>query len=249
MSGSKPWLLGAFVGVCVLALGQARAGTLEIVISEGATSYDILSGGPLDMSGAPPNNINAIASALVFPDFTIVGLHASTNDPGAANPVGATLSMGGEIKSLTGVTSTLTITVTDTDYTVPAGAGLIVTSRASDTDTGGATGTHGFTSYINPNNTPAATQIGTGPLSFSLDAGHNSGETPLTGQSVPAPYGLTSVTTLTVGGPAGQADVVFTGGTIVTSAIPEPVSVTLLGTGIAVVILVRCRRALRRSSR
>src|SRR5690349_20574371 len=91
----KHLLMGVACGLGLLALasGQARAGTLEIVISDGTTTYDILDDGPLDMLiGA--NRIQALAPALVFPDFRVVGLNASTNNPGNDNPIGANLTCG-----------------------------------------------------------------------------------------------------------------------------------------------------------
>ena len=69
-------------GLLAACGSQAFAGTLEIVISDGTTSYDILDGSPLD-TNPNPNQITSLVSALVFPDFTVVGLNASTNNPGA----------------------------------------------------------------------------------------------------------------------------------------------------------------------
>lgn len=244
---------GALVGLCALALalGEARAGTLEVIISEGGTSYDILDQGPFDLNGA----LNKIASntatgGLVFPDFNIVGLSASTNNPGAPNPDGAVLSMSGEIqRTTTGAAATLTIVVTDTDYMVPSGKGLLMTSAASDSYSNVPGIHHDFTSYINPSNTPGATEIGAATLqSFTLSGTNsNKGTVTLGGLTAFAPYGLTSVTTLTVSAPAGSTlpDVTFTGQTQVTSAIPEPASVALMGTGIALVLFVRFRRGLK----
>jgi hypothetical protein len=82
----SPGRAALFVGI-MLGFGSlywgptnARAGTIEILISEGAFTYDILDNGPLDTQPAA-NLIQALATALVFPDFTIVGLNASTKQP------------------------------------------------------------------------------------------------------------------------------------------------------------------------
>ena len=257
MRRSRAMLTGALLGLGILAAGLSptRAGTLELIISDGSTSYDILDQGPLDLNGA----LNQLASnsangGLVFADFTIVGLSASTNNPGAGNPTGAVLSLSGEVQRTTGGGPvTLTITLTDTDYAMPAGGGLSLVSTASDSYTN-SSGSHMFTSYINPSNTPGATDIGTGTLDYTLSGtGSNPtsggiGKYTLTGLSVPAPYGLTSVTTITLAGRTGNSipDVTFTGQTQVT-AIPEPASLALMGTGIAFVVLIRYRRTLRRA--
>ncbi len=123
------------LGMLVLASGQARAGTLEIVISDGTTSYDILDDGPLDTL-IGPNAIQALAPALVFPDFKVIGLNASTNNPGADNPIGAILTVGAEIQRITGgAAATLTITVTDEDYNLPAGAKTLQSEQLGRTPT------------------------------------------------------------------------------------------------------------------
>ena len=260
MSRSGKLLLAAVLGIGTLALGlgETRAGTLEIVISEGATSYSILDQGPLDLNSA----LNQISSnspnaGLVFPDFTVVGLSSSTNNPGQVNPTGAVLSLSGEVQRTTsGAAATLTITVTDTDYMVPAGVGLKLISTASDSFsnvTGGSS--QMFTSYINPSNTPGATDIGTSTLNYSMSGtGSNpplgsTGKVALPGLNVPAPYGLTSVTTITLAGATGLnvPDVTFTGQTQALATIPEPASLTLMGTGIAFVLLAGYRRARKHS--
>jgi hypothetical protein len=256
MRKPKAMLWGALLGLVTLSLGfsPTRAGTIEIIISEGGTSYDILDQGPLDLNGAL-NQIssNTANAGLIFPDFNVVGLSASTNNPGAADPTGAVLSLSGEIQRTTGgAAATLTITLTDTDYLLPAGSGLKLISTASDSYSN-ASGSHSFTSYINPSNTPGATDMGTSTLNFGISgtgsnpSGGNPGTTTLSGLSVPAPYGLTSVTTIMLAGASGTStpDVTFTGQTQVLSAVPEPFSVTLMGTGIAFILFIRLRRARR----
>jgi len=93
----------AVVLTTVGSFGTARAGILQIEITEGATSYVILDEGPLDTLVAPPpdniNKIQALAAALVFPDYKVIGLSASTNNPGAAS--GAVLTMSGHVQRLT----------------------------------------------------------------------------------------------------------------------------------------------------
>jgi len=242
----KRLLMGVACGLAmlVLASGQARAGTLEIVISEGGTTFDILDNGPLDTNGAI-NLIQGLAPALVFPDFTIVGLNAATNNPGMDNPTGATLTVGGEIQRTTaGGPATITITVTDTDYVLPAGA-KTMTSQDSGTYTNTTAGdTQTFTSWFNPNNTPGAKQIASPTLTYASTGQGLNGPPGIPTPPVPvgsaSTYGLTNETVLTMAGaPAGVTpDIVFGGSTkILGTAIPEPASLAIMLPALPVVIM------------
>jgi len=249
----KRLLMGVACGLAmlVLASGQARAGILEIVISDGTTTYDILDDGPLDTL-IGPNVIQALAPALVFPDFKVIGLNASTNNPGADNPTGAVLTMGAEIQRITsGAPATLTITVTDEDYTLPAGSKLL---------TGGATGlytnvsagdTQKFTSWFNSSNAGLGkSPPPSGPVTFvATGAGvQNVGaNTPTVPVGSAGTYSLTNETVITMAGaPAGTTissvgnpDMVVGGTTQVlgTNVIPEPASLAIMLPALPVVIM------------
>jgi hypothetical protein len=221
----------------------ARAGTLEIVISDGTTSYDILDGSPLD-NNPNPNQITAVASALVFPDYNIVGLTATTNNPGAPDPTGAVLTVGGEVQRTTaGGPIALTITATDTDYNVPIGSSLTLSSGNSATYTNVPAGNSStFTSWFNPSNTPLAKDVSSGTTTFTSDGSPNQAFSggPL---SVPtgsaSPYGLTNETVISLSGGTGGAtpDVVFGGSTqIHGGVVPEPASLSLLAAGLPLAI-------------
>jgi len=231
------------LGMLALASGEARAGTLEIMISEGATSYDILDGGPLDINPAV-NAITALAPALVFPDFTVIGLNASTNNPGADNPTGAVLTVGGEIQRTSGGgPASITITVTDEDYTLPTGSKLL-SSSASGTYTNVPAGdSQKFTSWFNPSNAPFAKDLTSGTLTFlSTGTGLNShsGDSPTVPVGLASTYGLTNETVLTMSGaPTGVVpDIVFGGSTkVLATAIPEPTSLAIMLPALPVVIM------------
>ena len=225
----------------------ARAGTLQITISEGASSFTIVDNDPNDSNGLV-NLIQAASASLntgIFPDFTIVGLNASTNNPGADNPVGATLTVGGEIQRTTpGAAATLTITVTDTDYVIPSGAPptLELHSSNSSTFTNVPKGdTSQFTSWFNPSNLPYATDVASPTLTLtSTGVTLNSSAStavPVTTGSILA-YGLTNTTVITLGGEDGSLvpDVVFGGSTQILSAVPEPASLSLLAAGLPLAI-------------
>jgi len=240
----KRLLMGVACGLGMLALasGQARAGTLEIVISEGGTSFDILDNGPLDTNPAT-NLIQALGTGLVFPDFKVVGLNASTNNPGADNPIGAVLTVGAEIQRTTGgAAQSITITVTDEDYVLPAGPKLL-SSSASGTYTNTAAGdSQTFTSWFNPSNTAFAKDPPpSGPLTFlSTGAGVNSHSNSVAAISVgsAATYGLTNETVLTMAGAsAGSTPDMVIGGTTQVLGVPEPASIAIMLPALPVVIM------------
>jgi len=249
-------MIGVLCGLGMIACvrGEARAGTLQITISEGATSYVILDEGPLDTLVAPPpdnvNKIQALAAALVFPDYKIVGLNASTNNPGVADPtIGANLIVGGEVQKLTsGAAPPLIITVTDTDYNQPA-APRFMQSISSTQFTGAPAGdARTFQSWYNPTNAPYAKDIPQSalPQSYTSTGTGLNGLTQTSGLlPVPFinPYGLTNETVITMTGVGG--DLVFGGSTVITSVIPEPASMSLLALGLPLMVynLMRRRRA------
>jgi len=242
----------ALIGlVCLcLAASDVRAGTLIINITDGTTSYDIFDQIPPDVN-FNLNQIEADPTTLLFADFNIVGLTASSNNPGANNPEGATLSLGGHVQRITGGgPATLTITAYQTDYTLPSGPIATLISGTSSTFSnvpGGSTQT--FQSWYNPTSpaTPPAPFGIPAPLIVLPIAGTNGlgGNTSLGGLPGSSSFSLTNQIVLTLGGATGttRPDVVF-GGTTQVLAIPEPSSVILLGTflPIGVVLLRRFRR-------
>jgi hypothetical protein len=65
--------------------------------------------------------------------------------------------------------------VTDTDFTTPSGNNLALTSTASESYNNVPGGSiHTFTSYVNPSNTPGATEIGGSTLQTFTMSGTNS---------------------------------------------------------------------------
>jgi hypothetical protein len=240
--------------------GEARADILQLTISEGPVSYVILDEGPLDTLVAPPpsniNHIQALAAALVFPDYKVIGLSAATNNPGSAEGfLGTTLTVSGEVQRLTGGgTPSLIISATDTDYSFP-GFPRILLSSMSTTFTNAPpplSSTRTFTSWYNPTNTPYATDVPQGspvPLTY-LSTGYppnsNGANAAVVGVPFAPLYGLTSRTVITMSTitSAAPADVSFAGSTTVT-ILPEPASLlllTLLGVPVVGWIVLRPRR-------
>jgi len=232
------------LGMLVLASGQATAGTLEIVISSGATTYDILDDGPLDTL-IGPNVIQALASALVFPDFKIIGLNASTNNPGMDNPTGAFLTVGAEVQRITGGgPATLTITVTDEDYNLPAGAKTLGESGGATFTAVPAGDKSTFTSWFNTTNGAGdKNPPPSGPLTFTstgLTHNNSGGTTPNNPVGSAGTYGLTNETVITMSGatPGTTPDVVIGGSTqVLGTAVPEPASLAIMLPALPVVIM------------
>jgi hypothetical protein len=247
----------AIAAVLALCATTTRAGSLTIDISEGRTFYKILDQGPLDTQGAA-NMIQALTTALVFPDFTVVSLNASTNNPGSGDPTGASLIVGGEIQRTTGGDpATLVINAYQTNFHLPAGPPLTLSSTAgtpsySDIPAGatGATPTQVFGSfYNNASPLPPVTPGGfpAPPIVVLLSGTGSVGDTTtsrdgLPGTPGPGPdFSLTNQFVLTVGGATSQdltPDITFSGRTgIHLSAVPEPAGVLLLGVGVSLGVL------------
>jgi hypothetical protein len=240
------------LGALAFGLGEARAGILQITISEGAIAYVILDEGPLDTLVAPPpdnvNKIQALAAALVFPDYKIVGLNATTNNPGVSDPlVGSNLIVGGEVQKLTsGAAPPLIVTVTDTDYNQPAPPRVM--QSISNTQFTGAGGgdVKTFQSWYNPTNAPYAKDIPQGalPLSYTSTGTALNGLTQTSADlGVPpaALYGMTNETVITMTVAGG--DLVFGGSTIIqTASVPEPAGWLLLTLGLPLAAWCSVRR-------
>jgi len=236
----------------VLGVGEARAGVLTMTISDGTTSYDIFDQIPPDIN-LNPNQIQADTTGLIFADFNIIGLNASSNNPGANNPIGGILAVGGHIQRTTGGGPvTLTITTYQTGYVLPAGAprNMISTSSSSFSNVpGGSTQT--FESWYNPSSpaTPPAPFGTPAPLiTFPLAGTDSVSDTTSIGGLPDSPeYSLTNRIVLTIGGvtDGSTPDVVFGGQTqILAVVVPEPTSVIMLGMAapLGLLLAIRSRR-------
>jgi hypothetical protein len=179
------------------------------------------------VTAPPPENINRIqplTAALVFADYKLVGLNASTNNPGDSS--GAILTVGGEIRRITsGAAPSLIIQMTDTDYMLPFAGKALHGTMSTTFSNALSSSTRTFTGFYNPSNAPDARDIAQGaaaPLSH-LSAGlflNSHGDTAAAVVVPDAPlFGLTSTTefsNLTAG-----ADVMF-GGSVQVASVPEP---------------------------
>jgi hypothetical protein len=193
----------------------------------------------------PPSNINhiqALAAALVFPDYKIVGLNAETNNPGTSGPLGTELVFGGEVQKITsGTAPVLIINVTDTDYSLPPnpptrlmqsiGTVQFTDAPAGDNRTAQA--------WFNPSNSPYARDFGVPPAPFAYTSTglplngvtQNTGEVPVPTAGL---YGLTAQSIINMTGAGG--DLVF-GGSVRITSIPEPTSLVIMLPALPVVIM------------
>jgi hypothetical protein len=166
----------------------------------------------------------------VFQDYKIVGLNASTNNPG--DSTGSILTVGGEIQRITsGAAPPLIIQVTDTDYVLPVSSRALHSTMSTTFSNALASSTVKFTGFYNPTNAPYATDIAQGapaPLS-ELSAGvflnsHGDSAAAIVVPDSPL-FGLTS--TIEFNNVTAGADVVF-GGSAQVASVPEPASSVLL---------------------
>jgi len=229
---------------------EARAGSLEILVTEsGGPTIPITDNGALDTDpaiGAINANTTLLNLSLVNYQFTAAGLGANSNSPGTA-AVGS-LAQNGTVQLLVGGTGSITIVTTDVDYSLPApGPGSLHSANGNTFANGSAGDTQAFTSWYNPSNGLAATDVpsptigfvSTGPLGNSHAA--DASATPIT---LVNPYGLTNSTTITLtGGTAGApSQVGWSGNTqVISTAIPEPTSMALM-LGVLPVLVFGIRR-------
>jgi hypothetical protein len=233
-------LVTALLGLAcaLLATGNAWAGSLIINITDGITAYDIFDQVFPDVNPSI-NQIQADTAPLVFADFNIVGLTASTNNPGSGSPDGATLTVGGHIQRTTGGGPvTLSITAYQTDFFFPDDSSLDMTSASSSSFSNVPAGsTQTFESWYNPTSpaTPPPPFGIPAPLILLPLAGTgSSGDTEnLLGLPGSSPFSLTNQIVLTIGGATGTTfpDIVFGGQTqiLAAAAVPEPATLLLLG--------------------
>jgi hypothetical protein len=249
-------LLGALcvLGGLAFAVGEARAGSLEILVTEsGGPTIPIFDNGALDNDFAiGVINVNTILVNLSLVNYQFTALGAQSNSPGALSA--GTISQDGTVQLLLGGTGSITILAADVDYSLPGGSSRTLLSSASDTYTNANKGSsQGFTSWFNPSNTLGGKEVSSPTLtlnsSSSFPNSHGSDAAP-TGASLSTPYGLTDqmVITLTGGTVGALAQDQFSGSTVITdAAVPEPASIALLGIGMTGLLAFR-RRLKKRAS-
>jgi hypothetical protein len=225
--------------VLALSTQKSYAGALEIDLTVGADTIQILQGGFYDVASDPntitvnTSALNASLAALGHGNLTFSALGAQTNNPGDIS--GATLTQTGSAAvALGGGTVSFSTVAFQTDYLIPTGATGTLASSAGGTFTKTSAGdSTTFQSFYDPTNTGAET-VPSPLLSFispSLNGNQSysgSNNTPL--GAVTAPYAVVNQINASItstGTNMGQNQ--FTGSTVVfATAIPEPASVVMM---------------------
>jgi len=259
----------ALIALVGIMAGQARAGTLTMVVSVGSDEFPITPGNPFAQAGSTNTaltvNTDALNAALAaVTDLRFSDLGATSNNPGAAD--GAKLSQTGTAFLAAGVSGSSSIRI-DTyiaDYTSPTGNnGTLMSSSTALFSNATAGDNQTFRSWFNPDNSVPATPPPPGPgfivpsplLTFTTTGlvqdpfSGSAANTPV--GTVAPPYSLTNEIVLTLTGSASQsAQDQFAGTTLLTAnVIPEPASIVMFMTGmplplVVVGLLRRRRRAL-----
>jgi hypothetical protein len=242
---------------CTLGMfaAKARAGTIEMVVTEGATVISIPDNSALDTDptdgviNVDTSPLSGINQFLVNYKFAQLG--ANSNSPGGNSSTGF-VTQTGVAQLLLGGTGSITVLASDVDFNVPpAGPGNLHTSSTAEFANATNGNTNGFQGWYNPSNTLGAKEVPSPVTTFTAtgqpaaDPHMGQTNTPIT---LVNPYGLTNQTVITLtGGSTGALAQDRFGGTVQTfsAPIPEPASMALMLGALPVLVfgLMRRRRA------
>ena len=202
--------------VVVLASGAHAAPVLHLELSEaGYASVTDTGTSPLVLNQSPYGSFSVTVNTATSSSIPSIDLSTSVVNEGSAG--------------------TLTITLTETGLTSPVGQASFMTQWSGNFS--GAASSATLTTYYDPTDTPFYTGASAAQLYTNAEAGSPFSGSGTGAAAAVAPYALTEVVTLTTG--AGSANF-STDGSI--TAVPEPITLSLLGTGLVGLGLVRRRK-------
>jgi hypothetical protein len=252
------WVL-ALSAVIGFSAGEARAGTITMVISWTGHTVTVTPGSAFALAGSTNNSLQVDTTALnTFlaangSAYQFSNLGASSDYPGQPNPTGGTLNETGTALMNPGATGATAITVntTLTGYTQPTGPGGSVASSATAiyTNTAAGDSQNANGSWAIPTgaalvNSPTITFVSPGGMSVPPFSASNTTPVPTI---TAAGYDLDNHATISLT-PSSTAVVSDQFGVAVKliTAVPEPASLVLMLTSmplpLVVVGLLRRRR-------
>ena len=209
-------ILATAAAVVVLANGAHAAPMLNLQLSEtGYASVTETGTSPLILNASPYGTFLVTVNTATASSIPSIDLSTSVINEGSAG--------------------TLTITLTETGLTSPVGQSSFLTQWSGNFS--GAASSATLTTYYDPTDTAFYTGAGTTQLYTKAATGSPFSGSGSGSAAAVAPYALTEVVTLTTA--AGTANF-STDGSI--TAVPEPITLSLLGTGLVGLGLARRRK-------
>jgi hypothetical protein len=224
----------------MLAVGAPKAQAALIVdysLDGGVTFVTLLSGA----SGS-----TLIGGSATLGAFALSNLSILSNSPGTASPA-KLLSASLDVQNTSGSTASIELVLSDTGFTAPTAPPSILPNShiGGSVTTGNAANLASFTSCISTTSTNLTSCSGptdvAGPETPAItqDSFLNNQYEIIT--SLVAPYSITSIWNVTLG--AGS-DVGFqANASLSPTNVPEPISMSLLGTAVVGLAAIRRRRA------
>ena len=233
----------ALAATLAVSTPEARAGLVADYSLDGGATFLTL------VSGTSGSTLNGGSATLGV--FSLSNLSVLSNSPGTPG-LAKLLSDSLDLQNMSTSTASIEFVFSDTGFTAPTTPPSILLNShiGGSVTTSSADNFASFTSCISTTNanltscTGASDVAGAGSPDITQNAFLNDQYDIIT--SLAGPYSITSIWTVTLGAGSDvgfQANASLTPAVITKSAIPEPVSVSLLGVALVGLGAVRRRRA------